>query len=80
MEFLDTPNPNAKKILVDHDFETSIYLNEDISTTSLEVSILLNISGIKNIFTGPGFVTITKNDSITWDDIIQDFSSKFDSI
>ena len=46
MEFLDTPNPNAKKILVDHDFETSIYLNEDISTTSLEVSILLKISGI----------------------------------
>tara|TARA_B000000565_G_scaffold234515_1_gene194943 strand:- start:924 stop:1166 length:243 start_codon:yes stop_codon:yes gene_type:complete len=80
MEFLDTPNPNAKKILVDHDFETSIYLNEDISTASLEVSILLKISGIKNIFTGPGFITITKNDSATWDDIIQDFSSKFDSI
>ena len=80
MEFLDTPNPNAKKILIDHDFETSIYLDDNSSTTSLEVSILLKTSGIKNIFTGPGFITITKNDSTTWDDIIQDFNSKFDSI
>ncbi len=80
MEFLDTPNPNAKKILIDHDLETSVYLNDSCSTTSSEISILLKTSGIKNIFTGPGFVTITKNDSITWDDIIQDFNSKFDSI
>ena len=59
MEFLDTPNPNAKKILIDHDFETSIYLDDNSSNSSLEVSILLKTSGIKNIFTGPGFITIT---------------------
>ena len=52
MEFLDTPNPNAKKILIDHNFETSIYLDDNSSNTSLEVSILLKTSGIKNIFTG----------------------------
>jgi len=80
MEFLDTPNPNAKKILVNHDLKTSIYIDNKTKTSFQEISILLEISGIENIFTGPGFITITKKSSNSWDDIIQDFNSKFDSI
>ena len=29
MELIDTPNPNAKKILVDHDYEIATYINYD---------------------------------------------------
>ena len=29
MELIDTPNPNAKKILVEHDYEIAIYINRD---------------------------------------------------
>ena len=80
MEFLDTPNPNAKKILINHDLETSIYLDDRTKSTFFEISILLENSSIENIFTGPGFITITKKNSGSWDDIIQDFNSKIDSI
>ena len=80
MEFLDTPNPNAKKILINHDLETSIYLDDKTKSTFFEISILLENSSIENIFTGPGFITITKKNSGSWDDIIQDFNSKNDSI
>ena len=29
MELIDTPNPNAKKILVEHDYEIATYINKD---------------------------------------------------
>ena len=29
MDLIDTPNPNAKKILVEHDYEIAIYINKD---------------------------------------------------
>jgi len=29
MELIDTPNPNAKKILVEHDYEIATYINQD---------------------------------------------------
>ena len=80
MEILDTPNPNAKKILIEHDLENSIYIDENTVTNINEISILLSISGIDNIFTGPGFVTISKTSELTWDNIIEDINSKLDNI
>ena len=80
MEILDTPNPNAKKILIEHDLENSIYIDEDTVTNISEISILLSISGIDNIFTGPGFVTISKTSELAWDNIIEDINSKLDNI
>ena len=29
MELIDTPNPNAKKILVEHDYEIATYIIQD---------------------------------------------------
>ena len=29
MELIDTPNPNAKKVLVEHDYEIAIYINKE---------------------------------------------------
>ena len=80
MEILDTPNPNAKKILIEHDLENSIYIDENTVTNINEISILLSISGIDNIFTGPGFVTISKTSELALDSIIEDINSKLDNI
>ena len=41
MELIDTPNPNAKKILVDHDYEIATYINQDsIMLKELQKSLL----------------------------------------
>ena len=29
MDLIDTPNPNAKKILIDHDYEIATYINKE---------------------------------------------------
>ena len=46
MELIDTPNPNAKKIMTDLD---ESLLND-----------LNNINGVSSVFFGPGFITISK--------------------
>ena len=64
MELLDTPNPNAKKIVLDD--------NNNLNDQSLESDIsddLYKIDGVDSVFFGPGFITITKNrrsTSVKW--------------
>ena len=67
MELIDTPNPNAKKILIDQK-------SEDISKTLEEVD------GISSVFVGPGFLTITKEDNIDWKAITQNIVNIFDKL
>ena len=58
MELIDTPNPNAKKIEIE----------------ILESSLLAKISeinGVKSVFSGPGFITISK---------IEDIANIFDKL
>jgi len=67
MELIETPNPNAKKILTDlevADTEEKLY----------------KIEGIKSVFLGPGFITITKEENIEWESINQDIISIFDKL
>ena len=71
MEFIDTPNPNAKKIEIDHSYEVSIYLVEE-GAYSPEINYLLSHDGVKSIFTGPNFLTISKNENYSWEGIIKD--------
>ena len=71
MEFIDTPNPNAKKIVVEHSYEMSIYLVEE-GAYSPEINYLLSHDGVKSIFTGPNFLTISKNENYSWEGIIKD--------
>ena len=80
MEFLDTPNPNAKKILIDHNFEISINLEKNIVTNLSEINVLSNLNDVENIFTGPGFITVTKRNDSDWEKIIQDFTTNLDNI
>ena len=67
MEFIDTPNPNAKKIEID-------FQDEEI------VNNLDNIEGVSSVFLGPGFVTITKTESVDWELITEEIINIFDKL
>ena len=80
MELIDTPNPNAKKILVDHDYEIAIYINQDSSNVEGIAKKIIEINGIDSIFTGPGFLTLTREETADWEVINDDILNKFDTI
>ena len=67
MELIDTPNPNAKKILFDQNIG-------DIAQS------LNKIKGVSSVFIGPGFITITKEDNLGWEVITEDIVSIFDKL
>jgi len=66
MELIDTPNPNAKKVISDLSDE----LSEDLN----------NIEGVSSVFFGPGFITITKEENTDWESINQDITNIFDKL
>tara|TARA_Y100001970_G_scaffold4755_1_gene5394 strand:- start:2747 stop:2989 length:243 start_codon:yes stop_codon:yes gene_type:complete len=80
MHLIDTPNPNAKKILVDHNYEIAIYINQDSVEVKGIAKKLIEVKGVMTIFTGPGFLTITKEESSDWNDINKDILNKFDTM
>ena len=67
MELIETPNPNARKILTDR----------EVADTEEK---LYKIEGIKSVFLGPGFITITKEENIEWESINQDIINIFDKL
>ena len=67
MELIDTPNPNAKKIMTDLD--KSLLLND-----------LNNIDGISSVFFGPGFITVSKLEDVEWEIITQEINDIFDKL
>ena len=71
MELLDTPNPNAKKILIDSNVE-----NQQ-SLISFDVFWVV---GVSSVFFGPGFVTITKDENVQWEMISQNIINIFDKL
>ena len=67
MELIDTPNPNAKKIMTDLD-------------ESFLLNYLNNIEGISSVFFGPGFITISKLEDAEWEIITQEINNIFDKL
>ena len=67
MELIDTPNPNAKKII------------SDLSDSAFSGD-LNKIEGVSSVFFGPGFITITKAENVEWESINQDINSIFDKL
>ena len=67
MELIDTPNPNAKKIMTNLD--KSLLLND-----------LNNIDGISSVFFGPGFITVSKLEDVEWEIITQEINDIFDKL
>ena len=80
MQLIDTPNPNAKKLNYTHNFEIAIYLSYENSSNDLLIKGLLEIDGVKSIFTGPGFLTITKEEKADWNLISTDINNNFDKL
>ena len=67
MELIDTPNPNAKKIVTDvQENDVKEGLNQ--------------IEGVASVFFGPGFITIMKEENTEWDSINQDIINIFDRL
>jgi len=67
MELIDTPNPNAKKIITEvqeNDVREDLY----------------KIEGVSSVFFGPNFVTITKEENTEWESINQDIINIFDRL
>ena len=71
MELLDTPNPNAKKILIDSNVENQ---------QSLISNEINKVEGVSSVFFGPGFVTITKDKNVQWEMISQNIINIFDKL
>ena len=67
MELIDTPNPNAKKIIFDQ------------KTKGVSQS-LEEVEGISSVFIGPGFITITKESTFDWAVITEDIVNIFDKL
>lgn len=71
MELLDTPNPNAKKILIDSNVENQ---------QSLISNEINKVEGVSSVFFGPGFVTVTKDENVQWEMINQNIINIFDKL
>jgi len=80
MDLIDTPNPNAKKVLIEHDYEIATYIKKESENIIGVAKDLIEVDGILSIFTGPGFLTITKDESSDWNMINNDILNKFDTI
>ena len=80
MDLIDTPNPNAKKIIVKHDYEIAIYISKEDQKVGGIAKKLIEIDGVESIFTGPGFLTLTKEEDGDWNLINNDILNKFDTM
>ena len=80
MDLIDTPNPNAKKILIDHDYEIATYINKETVDDGGVARLLIEINGIDSVFAGPGFLTVTREENFSWESINNDTLNKFDTI
>ena len=80
MQLLDTPNPNAKKLLIKHDQVAGENLNlQNFQPDQIEYK-LLNLDGIDSIFVGPDFYTILKNNTADWNVVLKDINNILDKI
>ena len=80
MDLIDTPNPNAKKIIIQHKYEVAIYLDVNKKDQSDKIWNLLEVDGVEKIFTGPNFITITKSNAADWNNIKKDINNIFDTM
>ena len=58
----------------------STYINKESKDVGGVAQFLIEINGVDTVFTGPGFLTITRNENTDWDTINNDILNKFDTI
>ncbi len=66
-----TPNPNSLKFLPGKDVSTqgSFEVTKKDETNNELIRNLLSVNGVEGIFLGRDFISINKNDKISWDEI-----------
>jgi len=80
MQLLDTPNPNAKKLIIKHGQVAGENLNlQNFQPDQIEYK-LLNLDGIDSIFVGPDFYTLLKNNDADWNAVLKDINNILDKI
>ena len=67
--FETTPNPNALKINIDHQFEVGMDYIKSSSKNPDLVNSLVGVEGITSVFIGPDFLTVLKKHEYGWKDI-----------
>ncbi len=66
-----TPNPNSLKFLPGKKVSNSgsYEITKKDTIQNELVRNLLSINGVEGVFLGENFISINKNDQVTWDDI-----------
>ena len=80
MQLIKTPNPNAKKIEIEHGLEVGTVIESTSDENNKLCNQLISILGISSIFVGPGFLTLTKEENSDWNSINHDIVTQFDKI
>ena len=80
MQLITTPNPNAKKVEVEHGLDVGTVIKSTSDKNDTLCNQLISISGISTIFAGPGFLTLTKEENSNWDSINHDIVTQFDKL
>jgi len=80
MELIETPNPNAKKIIINHDMQTGTVIHKPENTDDDMLKIIISIEGVVSLFIGPGFVTLMKDEKTNWESINEDILTQFDRL
>ncbi|XP_062926756.1 NFU1 iron-sulfur cluster scaffold homolog, mitochondrial-like isoform X3 [Mobula hypostoma] len=69
LQTLDTPNPNSLKFLIGRQIVESgsiDFPNVDSARSSPLAKQLFQIEGVKSVFFGPDFITITRESQVEW--------------
>ena len=80
MQLIKTPNPNAKKIEIEHGLEVGKVIKSTSDENDKLCNQLISILGISSIFVGPGFLTLTKDENSDWDSINHAIVTQFDKL
>ena len=80
MELIETPNPNAKKIEIEHGLDVGKVIKSTSDENNALCNQLISVSGINTIFAGPGFLTLTKEEDSDWDSINDDIVTQLDKL
>lgn len=72
-----TPNPNAAKFVVDGaalGADGRSYFGAEEARDDELASRLFEVSGVRALLIVDNFITVTKEDAVAWDDIVEDIT------
>lgn len=69
-----TPNPNAAKFVLEHSIlgeQGRTYFDAESAESDALASRLFKIAGVRALFMVDNFITVTKSDEASWDDMVE---------